>query len=152
MHGIVAHFIHNWRFDGRVQYPKKYKIVARGHSLVPYFCFTSKDRAFYFRFWLKILYELNKNWIYRSEFWLSYIYKFLIYLIKNWWKGKPSGNIACTRKQQPRFYWSRSSVVMNDAEPLTPPSAKRNSIFKCKQHTCTLHDPWGQDKYDYTMM
>jgi len=31
----------------------------------------------------------------------------------NWWKGKPSGSIACTRKQQPRFYWSRSSVVMN---------------------------------------
>ena len=41
----------------------------------------------------------------------------------NWWKGKPSGSIACTRKQQPRFYWSRSSVVMNDATPLTPPSA-----------------------------
>ena len=30
----------------------------------------------------------------------------------NWWKGKPSGSIACTRKQQPRFYWSRSSVVV----------------------------------------
>jgi len=30
----------------------------------------------------------------------------------NWWKGKPSGSIACTRKQQPRFYWSCSSVVM----------------------------------------
>jgi len=40
----------------------------------------------------------------------------------NWWKGKPSGSIACTRKQQPRFYWSCSSVVMNDATPLTPPS------------------------------
>jgi len=26
--------------------------------------------------------------------------------IINWWKGKPSGSIACTRKQQPRFYWS----------------------------------------------
>jgi len=36
----------------------------------------------------------------------------------NWWKGKPSGSIACTRKQQPRFYWSCSSVVMNDATPL----------------------------------
>jgi len=43
--------------------------------------------------------------------------------ILNWWKGKPSGSIACTRKQQPRFYWSCSSVVMNDATPLTPPSA-----------------------------
>jgi len=41
----------------------------------------------------------------------------------NWWKGKPSGSIACTRKLQPRFYWSCSSVVMNDATPLTPPSA-----------------------------
>ena len=70
-------------------------------------------------------------------------------LIENWWKGKPSGSIACTRKQQPRFYWSRPSVVMNDATPLTH---KRNSIFKCKQHTCTLHDPWGPEKYDYTMM
>jgi len=27
---------------------------------------------------------------------------------------------------------------------------ERNSIFKCKQHTCTLHDPWGTEKYDYT--
>ena len=40
----------------------------------------------------------------------------------NWWKGKPSGSIACTRKQQPRFYWNCSSVVMNDATPMTPPS------------------------------
>ena len=30
----------------------------------------------------------------------------------NWWKEKPSGSIACTRKQQPRFYRSCSSVVM----------------------------------------
>jgi len=70
----------------------------------------------------------------------------------NWWKGKPSGSIACTRKQQPRFYWSCSSVVMNDATPLTPLAHERNSIFKCKQNTCTLHDPWGPEKYDYTMM
>jgi len=25
-------------------------------------------------------------------------------IIINWWKGKLSGSIACTRKQQPRFY------------------------------------------------
>jgi len=25
---------------------------------------------------------------------------------------------------------------------------EQNSIFKCKQHTCTLHDPWGQEKYE----
>jgi len=41
----------------------------------------------------------------------------------DWWKGKPSGSIACTRKQQLRCYWSCSSLVMNDATPLTPPSA-----------------------------
>jgi len=72
--------------------------------------------------------------------------------LSNWWKGKPSGSIACTRKQQPRFYWSCSSVVMNDATPLTPPSAWAELHFKCKQHTCTLHDPWEPEKYDYTMM
>jgi len=72
--------------------------------------------------------------------------------ILNWWKGKPSGSIACMRKQQPRFYWSCLSVVMNDATPLTPLAHEQNSIFKCKQHKCTLHDPWGPEKYDYTMM
>jgi len=44
-------------------------------------------------------------------------------VLSNWWKRQLSGSIACTRKQQPRFYWSRSSVVMNDVTPLTPPSA-----------------------------
>jgi len=38
-------------------------------------------------------------------------------VVLNWWKGKPSGSIACKRKQQPQFYWSCSSVVMNDATP-----------------------------------
>jgi len=47
----------------------------------------------------------------------------------NWWKGKPSWSIACTRKQQPRFYWSCSSVVMNDVTPLTPPSAWSGQDF-----------------------
>ena len=28
-----------------------------------------------------------------------------------------------------------------------PLAHERNSIFKCKQHTCTLHDPWGPEKY-----
>ena len=41
----------------------------------------------------------------------------------NWWKEKPLVSIACTRKHQPRCYWSCSSIVMNDATPLTPPSA-----------------------------
>jgi len=34
-------------------------------------------------------------------------------LIWNWWKGKPSGSIACTRKQQPRFYWSQSVIKVS---------------------------------------
>ena len=41
---------------------------------------------------------------------------------------------------------------MNDATPLTPLAHEQNSIFKCKQHTCTLHDIWGPAKYDYTIM
>jgi len=41
----------------------------------------------------------------------------------NRWKGKPSGSIACMRKQQLRFYWSCSSVEMNDFTPLTHHSA-----------------------------
>jgi len=32
------------------------------------------------------------------------------------------------------------SLVMNVATPLTPGAHEQNSIFKCKQHTCTLHD------------
>jgi len=31
-----------------------------------------------------------------------------------------------------------------------PLSHERNSIFKCKQHT--IHDPWGPEKYNYTIM
>jgi len=27
-----------------------------------------------------------------------------------------------------------------------PLAHERNSIFKCKQQTCTLHDPWGPEK------
>jgi len=64
--------------------------------------------------WMLLLFHL---WVIR------YQKKKLKITIINWWKGKPSGSIACTRKQQPRFYWSRSSVVLNDATPLTPPSA-----------------------------
>ena len=32
------------------------------------------------------------------------------------------------------------------------PSAWAELHVKCEQHTCTLHDPWGPDFYDYTMM
>jgi len=55
-------------------------------------------------------------------------------VIINWWKGKPSGSIACTRKQQPRFYWSCSSVVINDVTPLTP-----KPFFKNICHFKTIH-------------
>ena len=61
--------------------------------------------------------------------------------IINWWKGKPSGSIACTRKQQPRFYWSCSSVVMNDATPLTPPSAWAELHFQMS--TTYMYTPWS---------
>ena len=61
--------------------------------------------------------------------------------ILNWWKGKPSGSIACTRKQQPLFYWSCSSVVMNDATPLTPPSAWAELHFQML--TTYMYTPWS---------
>jgi len=32
--------------------------------------------------------------------------------ILNWWKEKPAGSIACTRKQQPRFHWSWSQTYV----------------------------------------
>jgi len=52
-----------------------------------------------------------------------------VWRILNWWNGNPSGSIACTRKQQPRFYWSCSSVVMNDATPLSrTPFSNVNNI------------------------
>jgi len=69
---------------------------------------------------------------------------FVCVILINWWKGKPSGSIACTRKQQPRFYWSCSSVVINDARPLTCPSARAELHFQMQ--TCTLPDPWGPEK------
>jgi len=42
--------------------------------------------------------------------WCTFSYK-LQSIIINWWKGKPSGSIACTRKQQPRFYWSIKHIL-----------------------------------------
>jgi len=58
----------------------------------------------------------------------------------NWWKGQPSGSIACTRNQQPRVYWSCASVVMNDATPLTPPSAWAELHFQMS--TTYMYTPW----------
>ena len=36
----------------------------------------------------------------------------------SWWRGKPSGRIACTRKPQPWFYWNCSSLVINESDLL----------------------------------
>ena len=59
----------------------------------------------------------------------------------NWWKGNLSGSIACTRKQQPRFYWSCLLVVMNEATPLTPPSAWVELHFQML--TTYMYTPWS---------
>jgi len=45
---------------------------------------------------------------------------------------------------------SCSSVVLNDATPLTPLAHERNSFSKCKHYT--IHDPRGPEEYNYTMM
>ena len=68
----------------------------------------------------------------------------------NWWKGKPSGSIACTRKQQPRFYWSRSSVEMNDATPLTPPSAWMNGTPFSNVNNIHVHFMIPEDQKNMT--
>jgi len=64
-----------------------------------------------------------------------------VYITLNWWKGKPSGSIACTWKQQPWFYLSCSSVVMNDATPLTPPSAWAE--LHLQMLTPYMYSPWS---------
>jgi len=45
---------------------------------------------------------------------------------------------------------SCSSVVTKYSTPLHPIAHELNSVFKCLQHT--IHDPWGQEKYKYTLM
>jgi len=68
--------------------------------------------------------------------------------VLNWEKGKPSGSIACIGNSSLGFL-SCSTVVLIDATSLTPLSTFQ-IIFKWKQNT--IHDPWGPDKYNYTMM
>jgi len=66
-------------------------------------------------------------------------------------KGKALRKHSMKLKQQPRFYWIRSSVIMTDTTPLTPPNAWVELYFKkSKRHT--IHDPGGPEKYNYTMM
>jgi len=57
----------------------------------------------------------------------------VFFLVLNWWKGKPSGSIACTRKQQPRFNWSCSSVEMNDATSLLTVHLSVVNRYPCYQ-------------------
>jgi len=107
-----------------------------------------------FKTWQKKrILERNVKLSHNSKFYILQTYwkEKLIILQLNWWKEKPSGSIVCTRKQQPRFYWSCSSAVMKDASPLTPLTHERNS-FSSVNNICTIHDPWGPDKYNYTMM
>jgi len=39
-------------------------------------------------------------------------------------------------------------MVIKDATQQTPLAHDQNSFFKCKQHT--VHDPGGQEQYNYT--
>jgi len=85
-----------------------------------YFCVF---RIFIFFIFFFIDYFLKE---FSKKCWVTALVRSMIFIgglnqfkaIANWWKRKPSGNKACTRKQQPRFYWSCSSVVMKDATPL----------------------------------
>jgi len=72
---------------------------------------------------------------------LVVVFVVVLVFMLNWWKGKPPGSIACTRKRQPRFYWSCSSVVMNDATPLTPPNAWAELHFQMS--TTYMYTPWS---------
>jgi len=56
---------------------------------------------------------------------------------------KTSGSIHCSLHEKSSY----SSVVMEDATPLTPSSAWAELFFKCKQHT--IHDPWGPENYNF---
>ena len=88
-----------------------------------------------FNYWANI-FDITGPGVRISKLFLSVLLDLL-----NWWKGKPPGSIACTRKQQPRFYWSCSSVVMNDATSLTPPSAWAELHFQML--TTYMYTPWS---------
>jgi len=54
---------------------------------------------------LQYCFSLHFSLIYIIQytvFWVHFLYHLSISII-NWWKGKPSGSKACTRKQQPRL-------------------------------------------------
>jgi len=75
--------------------------------------------------------------------------KMMKYVLLNWLKGMPSGSIACTRKQQSRFYWSCSSVLMNAATTLTPPSAWAGFVRTNIHSIRYIEKYWG--RHTYTM-
>jgi len=68
----------------------------------------------------------------------------------NWWKGKPSGSIACTRKQKLRFYWSCSSIVMNDATPLTPLAPRMSGTPFSNVNNIHVHSMIPEDQKNIT--
>jgi len=57
----------------------------------------------------------------------------------HWEKGKPLGSIDCMGKQQSRFYWSCSSVVIKDTTPMTPSSAWEELLFS----NVKTYNPWS---------
>ena len=63
-------------------------------------------------------------------------------------RERPLRSIACKRK-------TAASVLLKlfiNGELVTPPSHEQNSIFKCKQYTCTTPDSRGREKYNYTVI
>ena len=61
----------------------------------------------------------------------------------NWWKGKPSGRITCTKNQQSRFNWSCSSKVcyLTFTTRVTLTSEQRNWT-QCATHRLNVGMEW----------
>jgi len=75
----------------------------------------------------------NVCWNCKVRFcYLFYMFPFLFFI--NWWKGKPSGSINCTRKKQPRFYWSCSSDL-----PFYRPISLTEKLTRLAELYITLH-------------
>jgi len=59
--------------------------------------------------------KLLKDWLKRI-FWLMGVLAIKHY-IGNWWKGKPSGSIACTRKHTYYVIWCEKTVQTSVGRP-----------------------------------
>ena len=66
-----------------------------------------------------------------------------MYVKFNWSKESPQKPYPAWENSN-QFYWSCSSVVMNDDTPLTTPSAWAELYFQSKQHI--INDPWRPEK------